>query len=473
MKKHSWLIAVFIIALLAVPGLASIVHAQEDSIEEKSAQLDGLYTGTAERIYTSCLAGECETCPPISGTVRMTRGGGKVTIVTSGPDNATGPCRVDAGTTLAWTLKGTYETTGEGINSFTLNDCNNGSFPGSGSGVIEGDRVTVSFSCTFPKSPGSSEKWNNVVLTKQAGDDPAGEAGDFAENREETGTSDDDDFGQDPNRIKEGETDGSITVDRLVGDATVRKDSTYPSRHLITTGSRSKAKIHFGDSEIVIGPNSRLRVNTTENKLGQSVIMWEFLNPEAVIYVKDKLHGTRKEESGVQTGGPTERIYTNLWRSIVIFYNGSYDGKKDLRDFYGGETNQPEFSDPNTGERTVIVGIKGTEYYYQAAGTERMLYLTEGELDLYTDADDKLIALAAGEKVPVDEDGAIGAASTYTEAEIASLENEVDLEQPAEDSAEKGRMSNTTIAIIAAAGSGLVVLAIVIILILRKRKSNQ
>ncbi|MHB9112149.1 MAG: FecR family protein [Thermoleophilia bacterium] len=371
---------------------------------------------------------------------------------------------------MAWTLTGTYEVTEEGISRFQLDDCNEGHFPGSGSGTIDGEQINVSFRCTTDDH-GSAHSWNNVVLTRQSGG-ASPDASDEEADQGETGQVDEDDFGQDPNRIKEGETDGNITVDRLFGDATVSKDSTYPSRHLITTGSRSKAKIHFGDSEIVIGPNSKLRVNTTENKFGQPVIMWEFLNPEAVIYVKDKLHGTREEVSGVHAGGDMERVYTNLWRSIAIFYNGSYYGKKDLNEFYGGETNQPEFTDPDTGERSVIVGIRGTEYYYQATESGRTMFLTEGEIDLYTDADDKLVTLAAGEKVPVDEDGAIGPATSYTSAEVEALAMEVELEQPVEDAADAGRLSTTAIVAIAAAGLAIIVLAVTIILILRKRKNQ-
>ncbi|MDO8736362.1 MAG: hypothetical protein Q7K29_04690 [Thermoleophilia bacterium] len=469
MKRQIWLVALFVIVLSAVPGLVGIVHAREDSLEDKSQAMDGLYTGAAVRSASSCFDdGDCFTCNT-NDKVELMRGGGKVTIVATGPSLTYTPCREDLGTNVAWTLTGTYEMTDDGIYKFDLNNCNEGHFPGSGSGTINGEQINVSFKCVLDED-GSKETWNNVVLTKQSGGEGAAdEEGNAGEG--ETGQVDEGDFGQDPNLVDEGETDSNLTVDRIVGDASVSKIPSFPSKHLITTGPRSKVKIRYGDSEIVIGPNSKLRVNTTENKFGQPVIMWEFLNPDAVIYVKDSFQGTRQVDSGLIEGGPEKRIYTNLWRSIMIFYNGSYDGKKDLSEFYGGETNQPEFTDPGTGERSVIVGIKGTEYYFQATGSRRTLFLTEGEIDLYLDADDKIVTLASGEKAPVDDDE-IGPVTSYTSAEIDALAKETALtEQPA--AATKDESSSTTIAIIVAAGLVVLAALVVVILIFKSRKKHK
>lgn len=461
MKMHIWLATCVIFCFSVALALVSAVHAREGSVDDKSGELDGFYTGSTVLNSTSCFPdGDCSTCTT-DQKVELTRGGGKVTIVATGPALTYTPCRVDTSTTLAWTLTGTYEMTEEGIHKFQINDCNEGRFPGSGSGTIDGEQIDVSFSCTKDDN-GSIERWNNVALMKQSGGD-GGDEGDETAADDESATEDD------PNIIGEGETDNNITVDKMVGDATVSKIPGYPLKKMITTGSRSKAKIHFGDSEIVIGPNSQLIVNTATNKFGQPVIMWEFLNPQAVIYVKDSLHGTRQVDSGYVEGSTDKRIFTNLWRSIMIFYGGTYQGKKDLGEFYRGETNEPEFFNPGKGERSVIVGIKGTEYYYQATESGRTLFLNDGEIDLYSSSDSDLVALAAGEKVTVAEDGTVGPPVSYTSAEIEALAKEVDLTEqslPKTDS-----LSTTTIAIIVAGASAA--LALIFLFILLRSRSGK
>lgn len=461
MKKRLWAVACLILSLCLLAVVAGTVLARESSVEEKSRELDGLYTGAATLSSSSCFDdGDCFTCTA-DAQLQLTRGNGKITILADGPSITYTPCTYNTSETLRWTVTGSYEMTEAGISSFTLDSCNDGRFGGSGSGTIDGETINVSFSCKTDEY-GSAERWSNVVFTKQA-DGTADEEGEEDGGDEITETVDD------PNAVDAGETSDGITVDKLVGDAKVSKLVAYPNRHKITTGPNSKAKIHYGDSEIVIGPNSELVVRTASNKFGDPVIMWEFINPEAVIYVKDKLHGTRQEESGAVPGSATKRIFTNFYRSIMIFYNGSYQGKEDLSEFYGGETNQPEFTNPNNGDRTVIVGIKGTEFYFQGEGSSRTLFLLDGDVDLYNDVNADAVALTAGSKAPVDDAGAIGDPAGYTDAEIEVLAAAVDLTG---DPAGDGGLSIKTIVAIAAGVAAVAGTAILIPLLIQSRRGR-
>lgn len=459
MKKHLWAVACFLSSLCLVTLAAGSVLARESSVEERSRELDGLYTGSATLSSSGCFDdGDCRTCTA-DARLQLTRGDGKITIFADGPIITYTPCTYDTSETLRWTITGSYEMTDEGISRFTLDSCNEGRFSGQGSGTIDGDTINASFSCKTDEN-GSAERWSNVSFVKQSG------AGD----EEEDGEGEEAGTGDDPNAVNEGETSEGLTVDRLVGEARVSKLVAYSNRHKITTGPNSKAKIHYGDSEIVIGPNSELVVRTASNKYGDPVIMWEFINPEAVIYVKDRLHGTRKEESGAVPGSSTKRIFTNFYRSIMIFYNGSYEGKEDLSEFYGGETNRPEFTNPGTGERTVIVGIKGTEFYFHGEASERTLFLLDGDVDLYSDVNADALALTAGSKSLVDDTGGIGEPVAYNDADLEALAAAVDLAEPL---AEDGGLSATDKSIIAAGVAGAVGAAMLISLRIQSLREKR
>lgn len=440
MASRLRLAAILVFSLTIGLGLAGVALGR-GSVEEESAKWDGIYTGTATRVENNCWddgmnPNHCEQCST-QDNIELRREDGKITLNTVGVyifwNPQSGRCQENPSTNRpAWKFTGSYEMTEKGIYSFQLNDCNDG-HPASGTGYIIEGKINVGFSC--PGSPegnwagnwGDNVEWQDCLLTRQSdGAVPAtdGGAASGAATNEVSTAPEESDF------VQEGQTDEDLTVDRVVGDATVEKGDRGTNRHTITTLGRSKVKIHYGNTSMVVGPNSHVRVTTKTNRLGQPVIMWEFLNPEAVIYVKDEA-GTRQVQSGVpETEEVGPRVFINVYRSIMIFYNGSYQGKTDLREFYGGESNQTTFTGSD-GERFVYVGIRGTEYYFQAAGDTRTVYLTEGEVDLYTAADPEVTAMGAGTKASVDDKGDIGPAGGYSQGEIDALAREADLTEPA------------------------------------------
>lgn len=154
---------VFAMAMAASVTLSGCLSISSGT-ENKSDNMNGVYTGSGNRMETNCLAGECSSCPA-QDEVKLTRSHEKIEISTRGDCLSFTPCAArNVGTSCGYTFEGSYAMTDEGIYTFAVDTCNGGTFPASGGGMIEGKKITASFSCDSGEI--NSSEWTNVVLTK-------------------------------------------------------------------------------------------------------------------------------------------------------------------------------------------------------------------------------------------------------------------------------------------------------------------